>query len=76
MTASDREVARALANVTRKAGTLVTAEEEFRAAIADAYRLGVSLRDLELAARRHTLVGDRRGFTRERIRQIVKQKEE
>lgn len=67
----NRELIGALATVTRKAGALVAAEEDFRAAVIDAHDSGASLRDIEAASRWHELVGDRRGFTHERMRGIV-----
>jgi hypothetical protein len=62
----------ALAAVRRKAAQLVAAEQAFGAAVREAHAKGASVRSIEAAARE--AVGWRqRGFTRERIRVIVRQ---
>jgi hypothetical protein len=49
----------------------VAAEQAFREAVREAHLDGASIREIELAARKHEKVGSRRGFTRERIRTIL-----
>jgi hypothetical protein len=62
----------ALSRVSRTAARLVTAEQHFQAAVREAHASGASVRTIEAAAR--DAVGmHRRGFTRERIRVIVRQ---
>jgi hypothetical protein len=61
-----------LSRVSRTAAGLIRAEQDFQAAVREAHALGASVRTIEAAARE--AVGmDRRGFTRERIRVIVRQ---
>jgi hypothetical protein len=62
----------ALAKVGRTAARLVEAEKDFQAAVRDAHASGASVRTIEAVARE--AVGmERRGFTRERIRLIVRE---
>jgi hypothetical protein len=65
-------VERALATVKRRAAQLVAAERDFHAAVREAHTRGASVRTIEAAARE--AVGPHpRGFTRERIRVIIRQ---
>jgi hypothetical protein len=62
----------ALARVSRTAARVIAAERDFYAAVRDAHASGASVRTIEAAARE--AVGmHRRGFTRERIRVIVRE---
>jgi hypothetical protein len=65
-------VERALAKVQRRAVELVAAKQNFHAAVREAHTRGASVRTIEAAARE--AIGPRpRGFTRERIRVIIRQ---
>lgn len=63
---------RALADVKRKAAQLVAAEQAFGAAVRKAHANGASVRTIEAAAR-EAVGWHQRGFTRERIRVLVRQ---
>jgi hypothetical protein len=62
----------ALANVGRTAARLVAAEQDFQTAVKEAHASGASVRTIEAAAR-EAVGTHRRGFTRERIRVIVRE---